>query len=68
MKKYLCDKCGKELDVKYHDTICINGHDEYLDHDFCRDCYFLIKKIFIDWINKKDEMPKPRPWRERKVW
>ena len=46
MIKYVCDRCGKELDKSYRARICYSGNNEA---DFCKEC----NEEFLRWMQKE---------------
>ena len=46
MIKYLCDRCGKELDKSYRARICYSGNNEA---DFCKEC----NEEFLNWMKNE---------------
>lgn len=52
MIKYVCDRCGKELDKSYRAHISYSGNNEA---DFCKEC----NEEFLSWMENKPAEDKP---------
>lgn len=61
MIKYVCDRCGKELDKSYRARICYSVNNEA---DFCEEC----REEFLNWMRNKPVEDKPNENYERVAW